>query len=246
MNKSFQLLLATMTLFAAACQKDDRPIQTASAADLNMSTSDSSAKARGLSQVRVVNAVPGGKDIAVHIGEVTLFNDVRAGAVTDYRETALNIARFTVTPAGASDGVMVSEKDRLLLDGRRYTVFLIAEDVSRHSLRVVRDDVSPDSGKARIRVIHAAPGAPEIDIGVMGATDKLFTGVNFKGEAGYKDVAPATLTLTAVASKGVGKVLLSIPGLVLRRGTATTIVITGSSKLAFFTFTDEPIGPPQQ
>jgi hypothetical protein len=246
MNKSVQLLLAATTVLAAACQKDDRPIQTASAAELNTSASDSSVNARGHSQVRVVNAVNGGKDIAVRIGEVTLFNEVRAGAVTDYRETALNIARFTVQASGASDGVMVSEKDRLLLDGNRYTVFLIAEDVSRSALRVVRDNVSPDSGKARIRIIHAAYGAPEFDIGVMGAKDKLFTGVNFKSEAGFKDVAPATINIAVTATKGAGKVLLSIPKLHLDRGTATTIVITGSNKLAYFTFTDEPIGAPKK
>ena len=242
MNRSYQFLLATAAVLAVGCTKDDRPVQTASAADLNTSTSDSAANARGHSQVRVVNAVPGGKDIAVHIGEVTLFNEVKAGAVTDYRETGLNIARFTVLPSGTPDGIMVSEKDRLLVDGYRYTVFLIAEDVSRNSLRVVRDSPFPDSGKARIRIIHAAPGAPEMDIGVMGAKDKLFTGVNFKSEAGYKDVAPATVSLS-VHAKGEGKVLLSIPNLDLKRGTATTVVITGSSKLSFFTFTDEPLGP---
>ena len=243
MHKSLRVCVVAMSVFAVGCEKDDRPIQTASAADVTTSASDSTVNARGHSLVRVVNAVPGGKDIAVRIGEVTLFNEVKFGVVTDYRETALNIARFTVQAAGAPDGVMVSEKDRLLMDGNRYTVFLISEDVSRASLRVVKDNVIPDSGKARVRVIHAAPGAPEMDITVVGAKDKLFSGVNFKREAGYADVTPANVTLN-VRAKGEAKVLLSIPHLELARGTSTTIVITGSNRLDYFTFIDAPIPNP--
>ena len=92
----FAMSMFAMSVFAVACEKDDRPIQTASAVDVTTSASDSTVNARGHSPMRVVNAVPGGMDIAVRIGEVTLFNDVRFGVVTDYCETALNIARFSV------------------------------------------------------------------------------------------------------------------------------------------------------
>lgn len=245
MNKHLTLLLATVAVVAGGCTKDNRPVETETAASLTTSASDSSANASGHSQVRVVNAVAGGKDIAVRIGEVTLFDYVKPNGVTDYRETALNIARFTVQAAGAGDGIMIDEKDRVLLDGNRYTVFLIADDVSRNSLHVVRDDVSPDSGKARIRVIHAAYGAPELDVGVMGANDPLFTGVDFKSAAGYKDVDAATVSLAVHATKGDGKVLLSIPSLTLVRGTATTVVITGAVTLGYFMFTDAPVGMPK-
>ena len=245
MNRTFPFLLAAATVVAVGCAKDNRTVETATAASLTTSASDSIANANGRSQVRVVNAVPGGKDIAVRIGEVTLFDDVKPNAVTDYRETALNIARFTVQPAGVGDGIMVDEKDGLLLDGDRYTVFLIADDVSRNSLRVIRDDISPDRGKARIRIIHAAYGAPELNVGVVGAKDMLFAGVDFKGDAGYRDVPPATVSLAVRATDGKGKVLLRIPRVKLARGTATTVVITGASTLGYFTFTDKPIGMPK-
>jgi len=246
MKQQLTLLLAATAIVAAGCTADARQVETSSDDAYSMSTSDSTAKAAGLSQVRVVNAVAGGKDIAVMIGEVALFDTVAPGVVTGYRETALNLARFTVQPAGLPDGIMVAEKDRLLLDGSRYTVFLIADDISRHSLMVVRDIVSPDSGKARIRVIHAAYGAPVFDIGVMGSQDRLFTGMTFKSGGEYKDVPPATMSLSLIASNGDGKVLLSIPDLTLVRGTATTLVITGASKLAYFKFSDELVSPAKQ
>jgi len=242
MNRSFTILLAAAAVASAgACQKDSSPIKTTSAGGVNVSSPADSTAARGHSLVRIVNAVRGG-DVSVQLSQLPLFNDVKPGTVTDYREISNNLADFTVKAAGNPDGVMIAEKERVLIDGNRYSVFLIAEDVSKSTLRVVKDDVIPDSGKARVRVMHAAPGAPEFDISIMGATEKLFADVGFKHEAGYKDLPPAVVTLQFRA-KGESKVLLSVPRLDLKRGTSTTIVVTGAGKLAYFTFTDALMAP---
>lgn len=238
MNRSFQLLVAVATVVVTgACKKDSSPIKTTSTGETNVSSPSDSMAARGHSLVRVVNAVTSGGDVTVQISDQPLFRDVKPGSVTDYREITNNLADFSVRAAGTADGFMIAEKERLLLDGNRYTVFLIAEDMSKSSLRVVRDDVIPDSGKARIRVVHAAPGAPELDVSISGTTEKLFAGVNFKGEAGYKDITPGSVTLE-LRAKDATKVLLRLPAMTLERGTATTLVITGAAKLGFLKFTD--------
>ena len=238
MNRSFQLLVAAATVVVTgACQKDSSPIKTTSTGETNVSSPSDSMAARGHSLVRVVNAVTSGGDVTVQISDQPLFRDVKPGSVTDYREITNNLADFSVRAAGTADGFMIAEKERLLLDGNRYTVFLIAEDMSKSSLRVVRDDVIPDSGKARIRVVHGAPGAPELDVSISGTTEKLFAGVNFKGEAGYKDITPGSVTLE-LRAKDANKVLLRLPAMTLERGTATTLVITGAAKLGFLKFTD--------
>lgn len=238
MNRSFQMLLAAATLVVAgACQKDSSPIKTTSAGETNVSPPSDSTAARGHSLVRVVNAVTSGGDVTVQVSDQPLFRDVKPGSVTDYREITNNLADFSVRAAGIADGFKIAEKERLLRNGSRYTVFLIAENISKNTLRVVHDDVIPDSGKARIRVVHAAPGGPELDVSTAGATEKLFSGVKFASEAGYKDLAPGTVTLELKAKDAL-KVLLRLPAMNLERGTATTIVITGASKLGFFSFTD--------
>ena len=237
MNRTSQLLLATVIVVAGACQKDSSPIKTTSAGETNVSPPSDSTAARGHSLVRVVNAVTAGGDVTVQLSDQPLFRDVKPGSVTDYREVTNNLANFSVRAAGTADGFMIDEKERLLRDGNRYTVFLIADNVSQSSLRVVRDDVIPDSGKARLRVMHAAPGAPELDVSIVGATEKLFAGVDFKSEAGYKDLVPGSVTLE-LRTKDATKVLLRLPAIALERGTATTVVITGAGKLGFLTFTD--------
>ena len=235
------IVVATAAILSVACQKDDAPIKTTSTGEANVSASGDSAAARGHSMVRIVNAVAGGGDASVRLNDTTLFADVKVASVTDFREIASNLAKFSAT-AAANSGMSFAQNDETLMDGDRYTIFLVAEDVSHSTLRIVKDEVIADSGKARIRVVHAAPGAPELDISMAGSKDKLFSGVNFKSEAGYKDVDP-TATTIEVRAKDEPKVLLRIAGVNLKRGTATTIVISGSSKLSAFKFTDTEMAP---
>lgn len=236
MNRSIKFVLAATVVVASACQKDSTPIKTTSDDLTSVSPPADSMKAMGHSLVRVVNATSGA-GISVQLSEQTLFNDVKSGSVTDYREISTDLAEFTVRAAGYPDGVKIAEEERMLRDGNRYTVILIAEDVSKSTLRVIKDDVIADSGKARLRVLHAAPGGPEFDISIKGATGKLFEDVGFKKEAGYKDLSPSIVTIEFRA-KGESKVLLTVPKLDLQQGTATTIVVTGAGKLAYFTFND--------
>jgi len=236
MNRPIQFLLAAAVVAAAACQKDSTPIKTTSSGETNVSPPADSMKATGMALVRIVNATKGG-DVSVKLGENALFNNVKSGSVTDYREIASNLADFTVRAAGHPEGIKIAEKERVLRDGNRYTVILIAEDVSKSSLRVIKDEVIADSGKARLRVLHAAPGGPEFDVSIKGAPDKLFGDVGFMKEAGYKDLAPAVATIEFRA-KGKPQLLLTVPKLDLKQGTATTIVVTGAAKLGYFTFND--------
>jgi hypothetical protein len=241
MKQPFAFLLAAAVVATSACQKDSSPIKTTSDGETNVSSPADSMAAKGKSLVRIVNATRRG-DVSVQLSQLPLFNDVKPGSVTDYREVSNNLGDFAVFMAGNTEGIAIAEKDRGLKDGGRYSAFLVSEDVSKSSLRVVKDDVIPDSGKARLRVFHAAPGAPEFDISVVGATQALFSGVGFKNEAGYADVAPALVTLQFRA-KGESKVLLTVSRLDLKRGTATTIVVTGAGALSYFTFVDALMAP---
>lgn len=239
MRHALRPILASLSLVLAACGgTDSSPIKTTSAGDSEVSPASDSAESRGHSLVRVVNAVSSGKSVTVQLGDRTLFTEVKAGEVSDYSEVETNLAQFSVLAAGTTGGTMLSQTDRILLDGNRYTVFVMTQDVSQQSLRVVRDDVIPDSGMARIRVIHAAPGGPEFDIRAAGAEDALFKGVKFQAEAGPADVTPVASMTLELRAAGEPRVLLKLPAVELRRGTTTTIVVTGTSKLGSFKFTD--------
>jgi hypothetical protein len=237
MTRSFTVLAALSLLVAGGCQKDSTPIVTTSQDGASVSSPADSVQARGNSLVRVVNAVAGGKAVAATIEGRTLFTEILPGAVSDYSEVSANLAEFKVNVPGGATMYSFPANEQMLTDGNRYTIFLIAEDVSTAVLRIVKDDVVPDSGKAKIRVMHAAPGGPEFDVVATNGTTKLFTGVNFKSEAGFMDVEPARVDLEIRATTG-NKLLLRIPAVDLQRGSATTIVITGASTLQYIKFTD--------
>ena len=230
--------ISTVALVAlAACEKSDAAIQTISKDAAEMSPSAAAADARGHAMVRVVNAGSGTNPISLQMDGVSMFQDVQPGKVTDYRETSTLMASFTSTGGVATDGKISDDKGRVLLDGERYTVFVISQDVGAQTMRVVHDDVIPDSGMARIRLVHAAPGGPSFDVRDVGNDKNIFSDVDFKDEAGYVDVKPTAVNLELRAA-GKATILLRIPTLTLQRGVATTIVVTGSSKLSTFTFTD--------
>jgi len=243
MKQSAHMVLATLVLLSAtACKNDDAAIKTTSDGGVNVSASASSAEARGHSMVRIVNVGNTGNDVALQLDNLTLFDNVKTASVTDYREVSAKMAAFSARRVGTTEQTPLATNEEMLMDGNRYTVFLIAEDVAKNALRVVKDEIIPDSGKARIRVLHAAPGGPELDVSIANAKDKLFSGVNFKSEAGFKDLVPATVVLE-VRAKDEPKLLLRLPPLDLKRATATTVVITGSSKLSYFSFTDAMLPP---
>jgi hypothetical protein len=225
-------------LLSTACEKDNRPIDTTSANGVNRSPPADSAESRGHSLVRVVNAVHNGRPVVAKIGPETLFGNIEPGTVSDYREVSTTLAAFSVGEPGAANGATLATSDRVLMDGNRYTVFLVAENMTSNSLLVVRDNLLPASGMARIRVMHAAPGAPALDVSVYGDSGKLFESVAFHHEAGFKDVSPRKVSLVFKAERQ-SKVLLRLDGVDLQAGTATTIVVTGASTLWGFTFRDE-------
>ncbi len=238
MRRSAQPLhLLGLLALVAACQKDTTPIKTTSAAGTEYSPTAQAVDFRGKALVRVVNAASDGKSVDVELGSRTSYLDIATGVVTDYREVDDHLARFSVIATGAAVNTVALRVDEMLSDGLRYTAFVITEDVSKRSLRVVQDDVIPDSGKARLRVIHAAPGGPEFDVRTIDSPDKLFAGVDFGSEAGYVDVEPREIALELRAA-GKLPVLLRIPAMQLLRGTATTVVVTGSGRLGYFVFTD--------
>lgn len=239
MRHALRPLLATLALVLGACgPKDSSPIKTTSTGDTELSPAADAAEARGHSLVRVVNAGSAGKTVTVQVGDRVLFKDIAVGTVSNYAEVETNLAQFSVLAAGTPGGTMVAQADRVLIDGNRYTVFVVSKDVSQQTLRVVRDDIIPDSGKARIRLVHAAPGGPSFDMKAVGADEKLFSGVDFLGEAGPNDVAPTPSMVFELRAAGESRVLMKLPAVELRRGTTTTIVVTGSSALSSFRFTD--------
>ena len=76
----------------------------------------------------------------------------------------------------------------MLTDGHRYTIVVMRDSGSKgYETRILRDEISDDTTKAFLRVIHAARGVGEVNVVQRGA-DTLLDGVNFTMEGGYRAV----------------------------------------------------------
>jgi hypothetical protein len=141
----------------------------------------------GNAALRVAHFSPNAPNVDVYVDDTAVLEDVPFGAVSTYMTVPAGTRRVRITPAGDAETI-VFEGDVGVANEATYTVAAVGEvgdGVDRpFAPLVLEDDVSePDDGTARIRVIHASPDAPAVDVSVVGSEDPLFDGVDF-GQSG--------------------------------------------------------------
>jgi hypothetical protein len=191
--------------------------------------------------VRLVNALPANQSIDVSGDDRTLFTAVPYKKVTAYVEVKDNQVTFRLRPAAKDSAI--ADNSEMMADGNRYTIVALPDDKGGATMRILRDEVVPDSGKARIRVINASPGIKDADVALQGQKDPIFSDVDYATEAGYKDITPTTATLEIRQDDPNARPIL-VKNLHLEAGKAYTIVLTGwkSKPVEVITFDDSETG----
>ncbi len=234
-------LLCGTVLLTAGCDKSDSgTVTTRTDRGSNTAMNAGMAEERNLAMVRVVNAMPG-RAVDIYANDSSAFSNVGFRTVTDWKQMPDNTFDFKVAMPGGSPEAAMGDNHEKLGQGEHYTIIAMADEggPDRANLRVLQDDLHPVAAdKARIRVIHAVAGAPEVDVFIKGQKDAIFSGINFRNEAGWKDVDPAGGTLE-IRPEGKATVLASIPGVNLQAGRSYTYVVTGTpAKMQVIPFVD--------
>jgi hypothetical protein len=113
---------------------------------------------------------------------------VKFPLMSAYTPLASGSHTVDVRPAGgaATDPALVSLKADLAA-GKNYLVTVVGPS-SAVQAKLITDDLSvPAKGKARVRVLHGATGAPNVDVSVDGTTN-LFSDVSFGTATPYAEV----------------------------------------------------------
>ncbi len=222
------LLFLSLASGLAACKGDDladkKAVETTTAEGSLASASADSAEHRGVSMVRMINALPNAKDASVSADERAMFSDVGFKTVTPYAELKDNVATFRLK-AGDRDTTIASNNE-IMMDGSRYSLIALPEGMGNVRLRVLKDELATDSTKARLRVIHGVNGVGEIDVVMAGMTEPFFDNISLASEAGYKNIGPVKTTVT-VNLNGNGKQLLKRE-MDFKAGHAYSMVLTGT------------------
>ena len=136
--------------------------------------------------LRVAHLSPDAPNVDVYVDGDAVLEDVPFRAASDYLDLPAGEYDVMITAAGDADTVVFDET--LALSDGEFTAAAVgelAEENQPFAVEVYEDDVSDPGDEARIRLIHASPDAPNVDVTVDG--EPLFTDVPF-GAAGAVEV----------------------------------------------------------
>jgi hypothetical protein len=177
--------------------------------------------------VRVAHFSPDAPAVDVYVNDDKVLSGVEYKTVSKYLELPTGSYDLAVRPAGAaasSDPVIEATAD--VEAGNAYTVAAVGALADIQG-QIFGDDLSaPASGKAKVRVIHAAPEVPAVDVAVEDGPT-LFEGAEFPSATDYAEVDPGTYPVQVKAASG-GDVLLEA-SLPVKAGTIYSVAAVGGA-----------------
>jgi Domain of unknown function (DUF4397) len=181
----------------------------------------------GPAQVRVAHFSPDAPAVDVYVDGDRVLSGVKYPTVSDYLELPAGSYELAVRPAGAaasSDPVIEATAE--VEGGNAYTVAAVGplDDIGAE---IFPDDLSaPAAGKAKVRVIHAAPEVPAVDVAVEGGPT-LFEGAEFPSATDYAQVDAGTYPVQVKAAGGDDVLLeASLP---VKAGTVYSVAAIGGA-----------------
>ncbi|WP_121820870.1 DUF4397 domain-containing protein [Halostella salina] len=139
--------------------------------------------------VRVAHASPDAPDVDVLVDGEPAFTGVAYGSVTEY--ATLPTGTYTVTITAAGDRDTVAFEGDITVEPGYFTVAAVGE--------LAEDTFEPaileDGNAALVRLYHASPDAPAVDVGVEDTEFVPFEDVSFGQVTDYATVAPGSYTL---------------------------------------------------
>lgn len=208
-----RLALVLVALFALAAA-----VPTASAQTMNM--------------VRVMHASPDAPAVDIYVDGNAVLRDVPFFAYSNYLSLPDGTYSIAVTPAGAPVEDAVLSGPLEVRGG--YTGTLAAVGFLDDIEAVLYEDNNAPvpAGKARVRVIHASPNAPAVDVKLAGTSTVVVQNAPFKASA-YVEVDAGTYQFD-ISPAGQSAVVFTTPALRFESGWIYTLVATGDLEENFW------------
>ncbi|WP_425461900.1 DUF4397 domain-containing protein [Natronosalvus hydrolyticus] len=145
--------------------------------------------------VRVAHLSPDAANVDIWIDGEAVLEDVPFRAVSEYLELPTGTYEVAIAAAGEPDTV-VFEEDLEILEGAFTVAALgeLSEENQPFAPDVFADDVSDPGDEARVRLVHASPDAPAVDVTVGDGDTVLYEDVAF-GETASVEVPAGSYTL---------------------------------------------------
>ncbi len=179
------------------------------------------------SRLRVVHLSPDAPNVDVLVNGSKIISNVAYKNGSDYLKLSSGSTRLQVRPTGSSTDVIDTTAN--LASKQDYTAMAVGLAGSINPLLLTDDNSAPTSGNVKLRVVHAAPSAPAVDVyltapgaDLNSATPQL-TNVPFKGFSGYLQV-PAGPYQARVTLAGTKTVAIDSGSLNFEAGQVRTVI----------------------
>ena len=201
-----------------------------------------SAQTAAEGRVRVMHASPDAPAVDIFVDGQKAVTALAFPAATGYVSLpagAHNVKVF-VSPSDGT-GAPALEADLQVAAGKDYTVLAVGQlaDSTLGLLPLEDNNATPAAGNAHVRLIHASPDAPAVDVVVAGTTTKVFANVAFKGVGTYTPVPAGSYDLEVRTAAG-GQVVktVSLPLAARTVYTAVAVGLAGNGSLAVVPLVD--------
>ena len=180
----------------------------------------------GTSKVRVIHTSYDAPAVDIQVDGNVAISNLAYGGSSGYAEVTPGARNIKVTPSGATTPVVI-DADLTLEDGKEYTVYAV-NSLSNIGALVSEDLRTPNSAKAKVRLVHAAPDAPAVDIKLnSGSGPVVFSNVNFNEFSDYIEVDEATYTFVVTPTGTETEVVVFDP-IPVENGVTYTVVAHGT------------------
>jgi hypothetical protein len=180
--------------------------------------------------LNVIHASPDAPAVDIYVDGAKALGDLVFGATSGWVVVPAGEHQVQVTAAGAELETAVIDADVTLEEGAAYEVAatgLLAEiepQVYQVNLSAIG---SEDEPMARVRVVHASPDAPAVDVAVKGG-EVLIEDLAFPEASDYLSVPAASYDLE-VRPTGTTDVALDLPGVAFDAGMVYSIYAIGQT-----------------
>ena len=162
------------------------------------------------SRLRAVHASPDAPNVDILVDDAIVLANVAFKQFLDYTAVSAGDRNIKVNVTGTANSVI--NVTTPLAAGTDYTVLAVNFVASIEPLLLTDDNRSPTPGNARVRVVHASPDAPNVDVLVDDVI--VLTNVAFKQFSDYLEVTAGARNIKVNATATATTVIDVTPTLV--------------------------------
>jgi hypothetical protein len=168
-------------------------------------------------------------------GGTTMYSlkGVPYGGVSKYMSLAPGTYALSMAPTVAGTNTPLVTADVEVTPGMASTIVAIGPNASIHLVTIQDDLSSPASGKARVRVVHAATTQPEVTVKTADGTT-LADKAQFGSTGQYTEVPPGSTSLTLTTASGDTPATVDLPD----AANSTVFVLDASGGLTVLAVVD--------